>query len=111
MTAIDDTQLLPWERELLAAPTFEPTDAQLAAWARADAELEYFDRQALEVGRFDIDDEVIPVAGPFLGYRGVVDELDLADDDKPFRVRFDELEGEPIAWYHADDLFPAGGAR
>ena len=64
-----------------------------------------------QVGVFDIDDEVIPVGGRFLGLLGVVDELDLDDPKQPFRVRFPHVEGEPIAWFGADDLMPAAGAR
>lgn len=60
---------------------------------------------------FDVDDEVIPICGPFAGYSGIVDELDLEDDDKPLRVRFEHLEGEPIAWYGPRDLMPVTTVR
>lgn len=89
--------LLPWERELLANPGETINDLGPGV--------------AGQVGAYDINDQVVPIAGRFLGYVGTVDELDLADDDKPFRVRFDRVAGEPIAWFGANDLMPAGGAR
>lgn len=52
-------------------------------------------------------DGVIPVAGAFVGFEGEVDEFDPADAKKPYRVRFDALEGEPVAWYAEADLMPA----
>lgn len=63
-----------------------------------------------QAAAYDIDDEVTPVTGVFAGQQGLVDELDLADDDKPFRVRFEHVDGEPIAWFGADDLIPAAVA-
>jgi hypothetical protein len=76
-----------------------------------DPEVDVLPWPAEQSAAYDIDDEVIPASGVFAGQLGVVDELDLADDDKPFRVRFQHVDGEPIAWFNAQQLQPAGGAR
>jgi hypothetical protein len=76
-----------------------------------DPEVDILPWPTEQTAAYDIDDEVTPLDGVFAGQVGVVDELDLADDDTPFRVRFEHVDGEPIAWFRADDLTPAGGAR
>jgi hypothetical protein len=68
---------------------------------RVDA---YRDAQASQPVAFDLDDQVVPVEGTFSGQLGVVDELDLADVDQPYRVRFEHVDGEPIAWFNAKQL-------
>lgn len=118
MTAIDETILTAWELELLASPVLEadafgPGVAGFQAeWASVAADILCGEQLAVvpEIGLYDIDDEVIPVGGSFIGHRGVVVGLNFADPVTPFRIRFD-LEGDPVAWYGADDLMPAGGAR
>jgi hypothetical protein len=42
---------------------------------------------------------VIPLTGPFVGQVGVIDELDETDPENPFRVRFEQYEGEPVRWF------------
>lgn len=59
---------------------------------------------------YDIDDEVKALTGAFAGQLGVVDELDQADPERPFRVRFEDLDGEPVAWFHASQLEHIGAA-
>lgn len=58
-----------------------------------------------------LDEQMDVLTGRFAGHRGIVDEVDLADADKPLRLRFEELEGEPIEWYGLNDVEFAGGAR
>jgi hypothetical protein len=77
---------------------------RLNGLARAEA-------QVRQIAAYDIDDEVTPTEGAFAGQAGIVDELDLGDDDKPFRVRFEHVDGEPIAWFGARELQHAGGAQ
>jgi hypothetical protein len=55
--------------------------------------------------------EVLALTGVFAGQCGLIDEIDPTDEFKPYRVRFEDIDGEPIAWYAATGIKPTGSVR
>lgn len=69
------------------------------------------DIPATTMAAFVVGDESYPVSGPFAGLLGEVDEVLFDEDPRPYRVRFDQFDGSPVAWFAASDLVSAGGSR
>lgn len=60
---------------------------------------------------YELGDEVIARTGPLAGQVGEIDELDLDDPIQPYRVRFEHVNGEPIAWFSGGQLRRTGVAE